>query len=104
MRDSKMSKMLALNKMATSTLLEIEAEIDAEVAGPSAALSLTAGRIAEGIGDERHRGGDTVILEPGARAEPVPQQVPAGQGKLERRISEGTRVGRSLGGLPRRER
>jgi len=57
------------------------------------------GRIAEGFGDERDTRINTVVLEPGASAELVPQQVPGGQDKLDRRIGQGACTGRGRRGV-----
>ena len=80
-------------------LPEIEYQVEAEVAGPSEALLLAAGGIAEGVGDERDTRIDTVVLEPRAGAEPVSQQVPARQDELEGGIREGARAGRGARGV-----
>ena len=58
-------------------------QIDPQVADRCEALSLAAARITESVRNERQRRSDAVVLEPGARAVPVSQQVLARQDQLE---------------------
>jgi hypothetical protein len=80
-------------------LPEIDYQVEPEVAGPSEALLLAAGRIAEGVGDERDTRIDAVVLEPRAGAEPVSKHVPARQDELEGSIREGACAGRGARGV-----
>jgi hypothetical protein len=74
-------------------LLQVKQQVQAEIVGPREALLPAAGRIAEGVGDERHGRRDAVIFQPGAQAIPVAEQVCAGQGQLERRWRQGAGAG-----------
>ena len=77
-------------------LLQIELQVNAEVTERCEALPLAAGRIAEGVRNERQGRGDAVILEPAAHAVPISEQVLARQDQLEGRVCYGAGAGRGL--------
>src|ERR1700682_483692 len=66
-------------------LLEIEAQVKADVVSRGEALPLATGWITKGVGDKRKSRSDAVFLEPAAHAVPVAEQVLARQDQLERR-------------------
>ena len=67
-------------------LFQVKQQVQAEIVGPCEALLPATDRVAEGVGDERQRRRDAAVLQPGAQAVPVAEQVLAGEDQLKGRI------------------